>query len=121
MRTFFCCQLCAEEWVSLLDRVTSATGWPRVDGVDLEGTRWGRTGEAEVEAGLPQNLLTQLAHEVNDFPNLLEISLDEARQVVRRIARETDDLAGEPPPAAMLKTSSFPLPDHRVPDRVYLP
>ncbi len=72
-------------------------------------------------SGLDPRLADQLRHESEDFPNLLELPVDEGRQIVRRIVRETDDLAGGPAAVAMLKTSSFALPDHRVPVRVYLP
>jgi len=220
--------MCAEQWVTMIDRVRAGTGWPRVDRIDIEGNRWGRTcearhgdasyrffivftpegtlrrfdpleplplvpadgteeegaaagdevaadgtgpdgaadavveetdrtsetegaetigpteaGETEVteapetaegdatatteeEAGAPgaqlhPDLRAQIDHEGTDFANLLEVPIEEARQTVRKIARETDDLAGEPPAVAMLKTSSFALPDHRVPVRVYLP
>ncbi|MCI4354184.1 MAG: alpha/beta hydrolase, partial [Thermoplasmata archaeon] len=70
---------------------------------------------------LNPKLLDQLRHEATDFPNLLEIPVEEGRTIVRRMVRETDDLAGGAPAVAMLKTSSFALPDHRVPVRVYLP
>ena len=201
---FFCCQMCADQWVTMIEKVREGTGWPRVDSIDIEGNRWGRTCEAhhegasyrffvvftpegdlrrfdpleplpvlpagteepgaeetepaeteaeepapttegaevqgealespegEVEAPevgaaapaeseLPAAIRDQIAHESRDFPSLLEIPVDEARQVVRKISRETDDLAGEPAAVGMLKTSSFALPDHRVPVRVYLP
>ena len=226
---FFCCRMCADQWLTIIDRVKAGADWPHVDRIDVEGNRWGRTceahfeersfrffvvftpegalrkfdpleplatvpadeaevrdeatssassaGEAESRADvaaeeelspdlgddrdapavpdapegdeapdeasdtpieapayaspaadgpgvaeeLHPGLREQLTHEANDFPNLLEIPVEEARQVVRKMAREVDDLAGEPPAVAMLKTSSFALPDHRVPVRVYLP
>jgi acetyl esterase len=203
--------MCADQWLTMIDRVKAGAGWPRVDRIDVSGGRWGRTGEAHyqdeafrffvvftpegalrrfdrleplalvagdspeaevdvadpseteptveeepsddvigadeaiaepaeaaepttaepenetvepvppVEGELHPDLLERLAHESNDFPSLLEVPVEEGRQLVRKMSRETDDLAGEPPAVAMLKTSSFAMPDHRVPVRVYLP
>ena len=45
-REFFCCELCAVQWKSILHEVQAATGWPTVDYVRLTGSRWGRSGEA---------------------------------------------------------------------------
>jgi acetyl esterase len=42
-RRFFCCELCARQWLALLAEVRRHTGWARVDAVDVEGNRWGRT------------------------------------------------------------------------------
>jgi acetyl esterase/lipase len=210
-RQFFCCKMCADQWVTMIDRVKAGAGWPRVDSINVEGNRWGRTCEAhygeetfrffvvftpegdlrrfdalesiptvganptgaettELEGSPPDeeasavdpmetgepfaedagpegaptegaedalasdpepedptagelhpSLVEQLAHEARDFPSLLEVPVDEGRQIVRKMVRETDDRAGEPPAVAMLKTSSFALPGHRVPVRVYLP
>lgn len=44
--TFFCCELCAREWLAVLREVTRRTGWPRCERVTVLGNRWGRTGEA---------------------------------------------------------------------------
>jgi acetyl esterase len=210
---FFCCSMCADQWLTMIDRVKAGAGWPRVDRIEVQGNRWGRTCDAQygeesyrffiaftpegvlrrfdaleplptvptdepavegaapsgelaepaesdgdveaadvpeepaagpaeeelpppveaeptggpaeettgVEGELHPDLVDRIAHETDDFPNLTEVPLEEARQAVRKMARETDDLAGEPPAVAMLKTSSFALPDHRVPVRVYLP
>jgi hypothetical protein len=43
---FFCCERCALQLRGLLARVKSATGWSRVDALELEGDRRGRRGLA---------------------------------------------------------------------------
>jgi|GEM_PF-423689 len=43
---FFCCELCARQWKTILREVTRATGWPDAGAVEIEGDRWGRTGVA---------------------------------------------------------------------------
>ncbi|MCI4335677.1 MAG: TA0938 family protein [Thermoplasmata archaeon] len=45
--TYFCCKLCAQEWVLLLEEIGRRTAWPNLDAVRVDGNRWGRTGEAQ--------------------------------------------------------------------------
>ncbi|HEY6237620.1 MAG TPA: TA0938 family protein [Thermoplasmata archaeon] len=223
---FFCCELCARQWISMNEEVKRRTGWPRVDWVDVDGNRWGRTctahhrgadyaffvvftpegelrkfedrsarsgpaaepsrGEtsfpgtqeadlsswsepestdrlpestfdgtepvpdpappvpqvtsaaelspppltvpppppdpaAEWVDGLHPALRARLDEEAREYPNLIELPVEEGRQVVRRIVRETDRLAGGPAAVAQLKTTSFAAGDHRIPVRVYTP
>jgi hypothetical protein len=44
---FFCCELCATEYVRILDEVRQATGWGTVSALELSGNRWGRVGRAQ--------------------------------------------------------------------------
>jgi hypothetical protein len=48
-RLFFCCDLCALQYRELLARVKEATGWDRLDAMEIAGDRRGRT--CEVAAG----------------------------------------------------------------------
>jgi len=242
---FFCCELCARQWVAMNEEVKRRTGWPRVDWVDVDGDRWGRTCTAhhrdagygffvvftpegglrrfedrpelgapvpssptgadvpapgtvlqpptgeiaetgatmeagpppvtptevapmeaavapsplvvptaelpppppppppdatpvaptlattdvaatpveatEVPEGLHPALKVQLEFEARQYPNLIEIPVEEGRKVVRQMVRETDRLAGGPAAVAQLKTTSFTAGDHRVQVRVYTP
>jgi hypothetical protein len=40
---FFCCEICARQLKGLVARVRSATGWPMIDTLEIEGDRRGRT------------------------------------------------------------------------------
>jgi putative zinc binding protein len=42
-RTFFCCDLCAAQYRSLIGRVKQETGWPTIDSLAIAGDRRGRT------------------------------------------------------------------------------
>ena len=42
VRTFFCCELCVRQFRNLIARVTSETGWARVDSLEISGNRRGR-------------------------------------------------------------------------------
>ena len=200
--TFFCCELCARMWRTIHTEVQTRTGWPKVDAVEVEGNRWGRTGRAragdaeydfyvvftpeghlrrfeprpsrakgtspptvaaaevgpappaatasepapesfvesateteiappaaeEVEpeealaaTGMDPALKERLADEALRFPNLLDLSVPEARKVVREMVRETDRLAGAPAAVSQLRNTSFSSEGHRVPVRVYTP
>lgn len=44
--TFFCCELCAREWLAIRAEVARRTGWDGIDRLSVEGNRWGRTGRA---------------------------------------------------------------------------
>ncbi len=41
-RMFFCCEICAVEFQSMIDEVKRRTGWSRVDEVTIEGEQRGR-------------------------------------------------------------------------------
>ena len=43
---FFCCDLCAVQWIALVEEVSRRNGWPRAEILELTGNRWGRTGLA---------------------------------------------------------------------------
>ena len=45
-RMFFCCDLCARQFRSLIERIERETGWPAVDEVEITGDRRGRTCRA---------------------------------------------------------------------------
>ena len=45
-RTFFCCTTCAVQFRNLLARIRQETSWSRIDGIDIEGGRRGRTVRA---------------------------------------------------------------------------
>ena len=44
--TFFCCQICAIQWRTILGEVRHRAGWTGPMAVELKGNRWGRTGVA---------------------------------------------------------------------------
>jgi len=46
-RMFFCCALCVLQFRALVDRIKSEMGWPRIDSLEIEGDRKGRTCTAE--------------------------------------------------------------------------
>jgi Ta0938 len=48
-RLFFCCDLCVTQYRELIGRVRKATGWDRIESIEIAGDRRGRT--AEVVAG----------------------------------------------------------------------
>lgn len=45
-RTFFCCSICARQYLGLRERIRLSTGWPRLDRLVIEGDRRGRLCEA---------------------------------------------------------------------------
>lgn len=45
-RMFFCCTLCAVQFRGLVARIRQQTGWPQIDGIEIEGGRRGRTVRA---------------------------------------------------------------------------
>ena len=42
-RLFFCCAICLDQLRGLVERVKSATGWDRIDALEVAGDRRGRT------------------------------------------------------------------------------
>jgi hypothetical protein len=42
-RLFFCCATCVRQFRGLVERVKSSTGWERIDELQIEGDRRGRT------------------------------------------------------------------------------
>jgi Ta0938 len=45
-RRFFCCEVCARQLHSLVRGLLEATGWTRLDALDIEGDRRGRVARA---------------------------------------------------------------------------
>ncbi len=41
-RFFFCCELCARQFRSIVQKVKEQTNWARVDSLEIEGDRRGR-------------------------------------------------------------------------------
>lgn len=48
-RRFFCCATCATGFRRLVERVKAETGWPRIEALEIEGDRRGRTCVATFE------------------------------------------------------------------------
>lgn len=71
--------------------------------------------------GLHPKLEERLVDEAARFPDLTAVPVDEAREVVRDLAVETDRLAGGAPSVALVRDTSFRAGDHRVRVRVYSP
>ncbi|AWR98573.1 TA0938 family protein [Metallosphaera hakonensis] len=47
-RLFFCCDICAKEFVNMIDKVKEITGWKKVDELVIEGDYYrGRNCEAK--------------------------------------------------------------------------
>jgi hypothetical protein len=42
-RTFFCCTTCVAQFRHLVDRIKGETGWGRIESLEVEGDRRGRT------------------------------------------------------------------------------
>ncbi len=42
-RFFFCCELCARQFRSIVQKVKDQTGWDRLDALEIVGDRRGRT------------------------------------------------------------------------------
>lgn len=45
-RMFFCCDVCLTQFRHLVGRLREATGWPRIDSLEIAGDRRGRRCEA---------------------------------------------------------------------------
>ncbi|HZY71045.1 MAG TPA: TA0938 family protein [Thermoplasmata archaeon] len=45
-RRFFCCEVCARQFTNLLRRVREASGWDRLDALEISGDRRGRVAVA---------------------------------------------------------------------------
>lgn len=41
--TFFCCALCATQWLTVREEVRRRRGWTTIDAIEVDGSRWGRT------------------------------------------------------------------------------
>ncbi|MGI0071879.1 MAG: TA0938 family protein [Thermoplasmata archaeon] len=46
-RMFFCCSVCAVQLRRLVGRIKETTGWPLIEGLEIEGDRRGRTCVAQ--------------------------------------------------------------------------
>lgn len=46
VESFFCCEICAKQYVNLLERVKQKTGWTTVDDLELSGDYRGRKVKA---------------------------------------------------------------------------
>ena len=45
-KRFFCCDVCARQLKNLISGVLAATGWDRLDALEIEGDRRGRVARA---------------------------------------------------------------------------
>lgn len=45
-KRFFCCDLCARQLKNLISSLLGATGWDRLDSLEIEGDRRGRVARA---------------------------------------------------------------------------
>lgn len=70
---------------------------------------------------LHPKLRERIDHEASSFPDVTQLPVPEGRDVVRAIARETDRLAGPPPPLARVEDHAVPAGDRMVKVRLYFP
>jgi acetyl esterase len=74
-----------------------------------------------ISVPLHPKLRERIDYEAKAFPDLTTIPVPEGREVVRAMARETDRLAGPPPPLDRVESHSIPLPSCQLPIRFYFP
>lgn len=72
-RCFFCCELCLIQFRALVDAVKGATGWDRLDALEIAGDRRGRVvralrGEQRFEAAVAFNAEGRLRSFVPSAP-----------------------------------------------------
>jgi acetyl esterase len=70
---------------------------------------------------LHPKLRERIDYEAAAFPDLTLIPVPEGREVVRAMARETDQLSGPPPALDRVEDHSIALPSHRLGVRLYFP
>jgi acetyl esterase len=70
---------------------------------------------------LHPKLRERIDYEAKAFPDLTTVPVPEGREVVRAMARETDELASPPPALDRVESHSIPLPSYKLPVRLYFP
>lgn len=70
---------------------------------------------------LHPKLRERIDHETGAFPDLTQLPVNEGRAVVRDMERETDRLAGPPPPLEGVEDHLVPLLSHKLKARLYFP